>query len=264
MLFGLYVWFLNYQQHKAAIARLLYVPSGEHKELFESWLRECNVDPAEIQLRYAYTAEQFAMNMGNTIFMDPISCSLCQGDSAAVAVQSVFHQIIEPGLSENVKNRLAAYQQILTPGVQSFFFKHEVAHFVHRYAFKKLMIVFASGFLATYVGINVAKVILWYNPVIAIFLGMFVGGLADLLLAYVCNFLFKYCAEKNADIFAARHCSKQDIVAAAEFFSKLQEINETFKDKGNVLLKLPSVFYGYPEGKVRAAYLLKFAELKRG
>jgi len=263
LVLGLYVWFLNYQQHKASIMRLVYVPSGAHKELFESWIRSCGVDVARIQLRYAYTAEQCTMTMGNTIIIDPICCSVCDGDATIVPVKSIFHQIIEPSLSENTKKRLAAYKEFLTPEAQAFLFKHEVGHVVHRFAAKKLCLIFLSGVMAAYVGIEVAKLVLVFNGFLAILLGMIVGGVLDLLLTYATNLFFKYCAEKNADIFAARYCSTDEIIAAAQFFAKIQEINETFKDPQNFLNRLPSALKGYPEGKTRAAYLLKLAKEDR-
>lgn len=262
ILLGAYIWYLNYQQYKAGVARLLYAPSGAHKELFESWARSCGVDSSQIHVRYAYTGEQFAMTMGNTIVIDSICYSLCADDVANEPVQNVFKNIVEPGLSENTKKRLAAYKEILTPGVQSFLFKHEVGHVVDKFALKKLWIVFVLGVLSAYAGILTAKYLLLFHPMLAIISGMVVAGVVDILLTYASNYFFKYFAEKNADFFAARHSSVEDIVAAAEFFAKLQEINETFKDQRNFITRLPIALLGYASGKERKAYLLKYAQTK--
>lgn len=263
ILLGMYIWYLNYQQYKAGVARLLYVPSGVHKELFDSWIRSSGVDSSLINLRYAYTGEQFAMTMGNTIVIDSICYSVCADDIANEPVLNVFKNIVEPGLSDNTKKRLAAYKEILTPGVQAFLFKHEVGHVVHKFAFKKLLLVFVLGAVSAYAGILTAKYVLVFHPLLAIVSGMIIAGILDLLLTYASNYFFKYFAEKNADLFAARHSSVEDIVAAAEFFAKLQEINETYKDQGNFMTKLPIALLGYASGKERKAYLLKFAQSKQ-
>lgn len=261
MLLGAYIWFLNYQQHKAGIARLLYSPTDSHKEKFDSWIRSCGLDSTRINLKYAYTAEQFAMTMGNTVIIDPICCSVCQNDSASAPVYTVFNQLIEPGLSSNAKKRIVAYKEMLPLQVQSFLFKHELGHVAARFAVQKLCIIFVSGTVAAYCGIMLAKALLLFNPYAAVLAGMVVGGLIDLSFAYVTNLLFKYPAEKQADLFAARYSSKEEIVAAAHFFEKLDEVRETYKDNDSFLKKLPSpLAFGYPTGKERCAYLLKIAD----
>lgn len=262
VLLGAYIWFLNYRQYKAGAARLLYAPSGDYKKLFESWIQSCGVDRARINLRYAYTSEQFALTMGNTVVIDSICYSVCADDVANQPVKNVFKEVVEPRLSENAKKRLAAYKEILTPEVQEFLFKHEIGHIVHKFAFKKLWLVFVLGVLSAYAGILTAKYTITFHPLLGIFLGMFVGGVVDILLTYASNYFFKYFAEKNADFFAARHSSVQHTVAAAEFFAKLQEINQTYKDNNNFVTRLPLALLGYASGQERKAYLLKFVQAK--
>jgi hypothetical protein len=268
LLLGIYIWFLNYKQHKAQQKALLYVPSGEHKEMFENLIRSCNIDPATINLRYAYTAQQIAMAMGNTVIMDPTCCSICSDDPNVTPVVSMFTQLYASSLNTLQKER-QAYQSQLTPQAQSFIFKHELGHVVDQFAYKKLWIVFAIATVATFAAISTTKLILPFadtalTGILAIVAGLFIGTVIDLVLTYGSNFFFKVAAEKRADLFAAKYSTAQEITDAAYFFGREQEIIEKYKDPKNLLLKLPlTILSGHPAGKTREAYLLKLAEDKK-
>lgn len=268
LLLGTYIWFLNYKQHQALEKSLLYAPSGEHKETFEHLIRSCNIDPKTITLRYAYTAQQIAMAMSNTIIIDPTSCSTCSNDPNAIPVITIFTQMYAPSLNTLQKER-QIWQSELTLPAQSFIFKHELGHVIDQYSYKKLWIIFAIGSMATFTAISTVKLILPFTgttltSTLAIVVGLIVGMFVDFLLTYASNFFFKVAAEKQADEFAAKYSTAQEITDAAHFFAKEQEIIETYKDPKNLLLKLPStILSGHPSGKTREAYLLKLAQHKK-
>jgi Zn-dependent protease with chaperone function len=263
LLIATYIWFLNYQQHKAIIKSLLYVPSGTHKEFFERIIQSCNIAKEKIQLKYAYSAEQIALTLGSTIVIDPVLWSLCDHDAQTVPVISVFTTNIEPSLTQAQKQRLSEVKKILTPQVQTFIFKHELGHVVHNFAYKKLWIIFGLGFTAAYFGIKTTQLLFAFNKAMAILLGIIVAGIIDLVLTYASNFVFKQQTEKNADIFAAQYSSANEINAAALFFAKHQEILDQNPDAPNFFTKLPTeIKTGHPNGKVRAKYLKLLAEQK--
>lgn len=261
---GVYVWYLNYLQHISVIKRLLHLPSGSYKELFESWIRECNVDVATVEIKYAYTGDNTAMAMSNTILVDPMLCSLSDGDTGSDAVKNIYNLHIEPTLTPACKQRLEAYKKLLTPQAQAFIFKHELGHVVDAYSYKKLWMIFFDGTVFALAGILSAKYLMSYNVYLAVLVGMIVAGLVDVFLTYASNVLFKYQAEKHADFFAAQHSSKDEIQAAAHYFVEHEKILETYPDTSAGLpSKLPSIILsGHPSGKSRSAYLLQLAAKK--
>jgi len=264
IILGIYIWYLNYKQHTAAINGLLYSPSGAHKELFESWIRSCNIDPTTINLKYAYTAQQIAMAMGNLVIIDPTCCSICDEDASNIPVINVFTQMYAPNLNTLQKQRQDSHKELLTPAAQCFIFKHELGHVADNYSYKKLWVIFTIGTVATYIAILVAKLVIPFNGVLAICVGVLVGTIADILLTYASNLLFKVSAEKRADIFAAQYSSIEEITAAAHFFEKDQEIINIHKDPNDLLLKLPlQILSGHPDGTTRKTYLLKLAAEKK-
>jgi hypothetical protein len=261
---GVYIWYLNYAQHIALQKALFYAACGKHKEMFDFYIKSCNLDPSKIILKYAYTAQQVAMAIGNTVVMDPTTCSICADDVNAVPVINVFQQLYEPTLNELGKKRQAWQSQNLTPEIQSFIFKHELGHVVDQYSYKKLWVVFLIGTLAVYGAINSAKMAV---PVVgllgAVFVGLVVGPCIDVFLTLFLNLVFKVAAEKRADAFAVKYSSSEEIIQAADFFAQEQEIIETYKDSNDWLLKLPTeVYSGHPNGRNRKKYLLQLAKNK--
>ena len=78
----------------------------------------------------------------------------------------------------------------------------------------------------------------------------------DLILVFVINYFFKLKQERQADIFALRFSTSEEINQVATFFEKHQEILDTYGEKNFFASYLPStVLIGYPNGKKRAAWL---------
>jgi Zn-dependent protease with chaperone function len=200
----------------------------------------------------------------HTVIIDPVVWHTQSEDQEALKVKDIFAQHIEPALSQTQKQRLDAIKQLLTPAAQRFIFKHELGHSAANFSKKKLGVIFIVGFLATYSGITAAKLVLPINGLLAILVGMLVGGFCDLLYTYLSNATWKLRQEKNADFFAARYSSREDIQAAAHFFAHHQEVLATYREPGNLLARIPSAFTsGHQNGKARSAFLLKLAELNQ-
>jgi hypothetical protein len=112
------------------------------------------------------------------------------------------------------------------------------------------------GLFAAYSGISIGMMLMPYNGFVALLCGMFAGGTADLLFTYISNALFTAREEKQADLFAAKHSSKEEILAAADFFEKHQMIVDQAKRNAGILGKIPSVILnGHHDGFARAAIL---------
>ncbi|MBI2344993.1 M48 family metalloprotease [Candidatus Dependentiae bacterium] len=261
---GIYIWYLSYVQTAALENGLLYTPSGEHREMFRSYITLCNVDPSKIIIKYAYTAQQIAMAIGKTIVIDSTTCSICSGDANVTPIINIFHQLYESKLNDLGKKRQVWQSQNLTPGIQSFIFKHELGHVIDHYSYKKLWVIFLTGALTVFAGITVVNMILFFtNPLLAILIGLIVGMFIDIVLTLFFNLVFKTAAEKRADKFAAKYSTAEEIIQAAHFFAQEQDIIEMYKDPNNWFLKLPTTIYsGHPQGKDRKEYLLKLAKNK--
>ena len=90
----------------------------------------------------------------------------------------------------------------------------------------------------------------------ALFIGMIVGGMSDIVLTYASNIFFKLREEKKADIFAAEQSSAEEIEAAAQFFEQHLKLVDTYKEPNSLFAYLPSsVLTGHPDGTNRASYL---------
>jgi hypothetical protein len=259
---GIWIFYLHYMQLKTAQNSLLYVPSGRHKELFDSYIRLCNFDPSKVIIKYAYTGQQMGMAMGNTLIIDPTTCSICKDDVNANPVLNVFHQLYEANLDELGKRRQSLQLQNLTPEIQAFIFKHELGHIVGNYSYKELGVNFVIATLSFYGGISMAKFILSSFGILpAIFAGILAATFLDIFLTLFSNLLFKVRAEKRADYFAAKYSSKEEIIQAAHFFVEEQEIIDVYKNSNDWVLKLPIELYsGHPHAKSRKKYLLQLAE----
>jgi hypothetical protein len=253
-----YLYFVHYKQLQNLQNTLQFSPSGSHKDFFNNLMQECQVDPNLVILKYAYIADGIAMAAGKTVIIDPILWHGINDDPEAVKVEEIFKVHIQKGLTAVQKDRIEAFSKLLTPGSQRFIFKHELAHVVHNFSFKKLLVIFIIGFLSTYSGIIVAMLAMQIHGLVAILVGMFVGGFMDLLLMYVSNVVWKLQEEKTADRFAAQYSNNEDIQAAALFFKEHQHVVDTYKKSGNLLESLPSVILsGHQHGLVRSAYLLQ-------
>lgn len=262
---GAYIYYLSYSSTKKQDAGLLYSPSGEHKQQIEQYIAACKIDPKDIQIKYAYVGEGTALNMFNTVVLDPTLCSTIKDDPEAAKVQGIFDNAISPTLPEKQKERLTKIKESLSPKAQAFIFKHELGHAFHNYTHKKLILMGIIASVATYSGILAGVMTMKaLGGIAAIGIGMLTGGFVDLLLSYSSNVFFKVQEEKKADFFAARYSSCEEINAAAHFFEQhkiIMEQNEAFP---GLLGKLPTtVLSGHPDGTTRVQYLRKIATKKQ-
>ena len=263
VLIGLYVCFLNWTQIKNLQTTLKHSPTDAHKDLFRDLIKECNIDPDSIVLRYAYTNESIGLTSGNTVIIDPLAWSNLDGDPEAIKVKNIFKDYIQSTLSISKKERIAAVATTLTPGAQRFIFKHEVGHVIHNFSHKSLVTIFVIGFLAAYIGVTAAMT-LPLEGFIAGLAGMAVGGVSDLLLTFTSNFFWRTREEQKADLFAAQNSSYEDIIEAADFFSQHQKILNANPEPQNLLAYVPSSMRtGHPNAIWRSAYLKELAKQKQ-
>lgn len=261
---GLYILFLNYKQYANLKKTLMYVPTGKHLEFFQTLVRACGLQLDDVSFRYAYTAGQIVMTVGNLVIIDPTLCSLADGDSVADTVNGILAQHVEPNLSEHIKKRFAEHKKLLTPTVQEFLIKHEIGHVADNYSIKSLLVHFVQGAFTVYIGIVAVQSMMGYGLPIALPIGMVAGFITDILSTFVMNMVFRYCSEKKADNFAALHSSVNQINTAANFFVEHQKIADQYNDFGFIMKHLPTVVVsGYPAGSLRAAYLRALADQKQ-
>jgi hypothetical protein len=264
LLWGTYIWYRGWQQSKNCEKSLQYVPNYDNKNQLNDLIKECNIDPETVALRYGSTDGAIAMALHNTVIIDPITWHGLENDQEATKVKDIIENHIFPTFSLKKQYRITAMHPILNLAAQRFIVKHELGHIYHNFSNKKLGTVFIIGALATYAGIIAAMAAMPYGGYIATLTGMFVGGLSDLLLTFASNVVWKSFEEKKADYFAAQYSSTEDIKAAADFFEKHQTVMDTHKEPGNFLAFLPSIITsGHPHGTSRAIYLRKLASEKQ-
>ena len=260
---GFYLWLVSYQGLMRLTNTLQFSPTGHHKDAFENMMRSCNVDPDKISLKYAYTNESIAMTANKTIVIDPILWHGLLDDPQAVKIEEIYKVHIEPNITDVQKERILAIHNLLTPDAQNFIFKHELGHVVQYYSLKKLMVIFIIGSLSTYSGIITALQALQIHGLVAIAVGMVVGGCIDLFLTYVSNVVFKLQEEKSADRFAVQYSCDKEVQAAADFFKQHGHILDANKKTTGFLCSVPSsIFTGYQKGCDRSAYLLRLLSKK--
>lgn len=256
---GLYVYYLNVQQAKNLITSLKYSPSEPVKEEWMRLVDSCGMKEEEVSLRYAYTQENTAMAVYQTLVIDPVVWSLSERDLEAQKVKDIFHKFIEPGLFEVQKTRVSGVREILTEKAQRFVFRHELGHIKANFSRNKLLLMLGNGIVFSLCGLMTARFLLPFNGIVAIGVGMVVAGMVDLVVTYATNYFFKVKQEREADFFAARYSTKEEVEAAALFFEKHQEILDAYKDANTFLNRFPSTFTtGHPNGHTRAAYLRNF------
>jgi len=260
LLVGGYIWYLTKNQNDTLKQSLLYAPTGETKNMLEAYLNAAGIPAQNIILRYAYTGEQIALNLGNMIVIDPVLFSLCEEDPQAQAVRAIYEQQIAPTLTLEQKEYLAQVRQALNIGAERFIFMHELGHFVDKFIEKKIVSVFIAGGCAAYIGIRVGIALLPFGGLYAVLGGMLFGGLMDIVLAYVTNAFFKLRAEKNADTFAVRHVP-HDVADAAAFFIQHQQLLNARRANSAIFKLLPSeLLTGYQDGNDRARRIRKLAQ----
>lgn len=260
LMIGVYLCYSHWQIAENFPKSLLYSPTGQHKELLNHLIKECNVNPDDIILKYAYTNESIALANGSTIVVDPILWHNFDDDQEAIKVKDVFEKQIQPNLSPTQIKRIAEIHAVLNPAAQRFIFKHELGHVCGNFFRKHLVSVFIIGTLAAYSGIAVAMRLVPTNGFFATVFGMLAGKWVDILLTYISNVVLRLPEEKKADQFAVKYSSCEDLEAAILFFEQHQDILNANKEPENFLSCIPSyIRTGHQNGKSRAKYLLKLA-----
>ena len=258
---GLFITYLNYQVSKNSINGLLFTPSGQYKQAFDQEIIHCGMHPDNVRLRYVYSDDMIAAATFNTIQIDPLMWKDVDLDEQAIKAKEVLTTYVTPSLTPEKKAFHAKINNLLVVPAQRFIFKHELGHLFYNYTVKRLIVLGIIGALATLTGLVVAGLATLYIPgILAIILGMLVGGSMDLVFTYCSNVIFKYREEKNADLFAARYSSADEIEAAALFFEQYQLAAHDYTKNKGLLSLLPQVVRsGHPDGKSRAAYLRTIA-----
>jgi len=263
LLLGLYIYYSNWFQLKNLERMLQYVPTGAHAAYFDAIIQQCGVPRDTVVLKYAFTNEMIAMAAGKTVIVDPTLWHGLHDDPESVKVMTVFQSHIKPTLNSIVQERMHQVHLALTSEAQAFIFKHELGHIVRHYSWMKLIVIFVMGTVATYCGILAAAWAYQISGLLALILGLFVGGMTDFLLSFLLNITFKLHEEKQADWFAVQYSSPEEVHAAAEFFIQHQIIFDQYKATHNFLETLPSeIRTGHQKGTVRSAYLLKLLDAK--
>lgn len=71
---------------------------------------------------------QIALINCKTLVIDPLLCSLEDGDSSGDTVKEIYRLHIELTLTESVKQGFAKRKELLSLDIQEFILKHEVGH----------------------------------------------------------------------------------------------------------------------------------------
>lgn len=255
LIIGAYLAYLSYKATSATKNSLLFEPTGAQKKLFEADIIRCGLKSEDVALRYAYTDDAIALTMFNTIALDPMLWSGID-DPEFIKAHDVVAQHVLPGVPENKKQFHAKIKKILSQDAQKFIFRHELAHVFHNFSNKRIALNGLIGFIFTSSALTAAYAMLpslggW----LALVVGIIVAACVDLSLTYASNYFFKSVAEKNADLFAVQFSSKEEIQAAADFFSGYELAAQEYRKTIGLATTLPVFITGYIDGISRAKYL---------
>ena len=256
---GAYLFYFHYTNNRAQAQSLAFEPLDVYKKALDERIVACGLQPEDVRVRYAFADDGVAVALFNTIMIDPFVWKHLDLDENAQKAKQVIDIHVMPTLSQEKKillNRI--YETISTP-VLEFIFKHELGHVVYNYSIKKIIVMGMIGFMLTVAGLETVLLCLPYmHSILAAALGILVAGFVDLFLSYSSNVFFKYRHEVNADLFAVKHSSQEEILAAAVFFEEYQKHANDYKKTLNIVQYLPQIIAsGHPDGKARAAYLRK-------
>lgn len=263
LLVGLRAVFIFYQQTNNLVKGLKFVPTGKSKEYFDKQIKEVGLNPDDVSLRYAYCDSNIALTAFNTIMIDQMIWKGFDEDSVCIEAQNVIKTHIEPALSVHSKKLHKEIKDALTSDAQKFIFKHELGHVVDNYSWKKIALNGVIGFLGMYFGFYVAQSLIGvYDGLLVFCLAITSAGLTDVSLSWLSNALFKAPKEKEADMFAVKYSSKQEIEAAANFFEKYERYAKDYRKViGDTHSGIaPRFLMGYVPGKERVQYLRNAAQ----
>ena len=255
--------FLMYQQAKNEAVILKFEPTGDIRAELDELVSSCGMNPATINLRYRFVNDMVAVTTFNLIGIDHMVWHGLENDSQAVQAKNIIEQVIMFNWTQEQRDNLAKIKQFLSPAAQRFIFRHELGHIYYQYTYKKLISVGLIITLFAYAGIRLAYNLYPMLGMLAILVAIVAAGVLDIALSYVSNYFFKTWAERYADEFAARYSNAEEILAAADFFERYQEIIDSTRKPLGMLAKLPnSLLAGYPETPIRVAYLRDIAAAK--
>lgn len=259
---GAYLFYKNFQSTTSGKNSLLFAPTGAQRELLFHEAERCGVRADGVDFRYAYCDDAIGLTMFDTIVLDPMVWKGIDDPEFEKARNVVIQQVI-PAIPENKKQFHARINEALTSDAQQFIFRHELAHVFYNFSNKRIVINGVIGFLFTVAAFAAAHVVL---PILgnggAIVVGILVAGSVDLLLSYGTNYFFKAAAEKNADLFAVKYSTSQEIKAAADFFDAYERAAQEYRKSIGFPVHPPVFLVGYIDGVMRAKYLHVLAESK--
>lgn len=266
LLVGVYLIYVNYNSAKKQLASLLYRPTQNYQEEFNSEIARCGINPQGISIRYAYTGDSIAMTIFNGVILDPFVWKNLE-DPERVKASEIVEKYIIPTLPQDKKALLAMIQNEVTPDAQKFIFRHELAHAFYNYSHKRILLTGTIGIFVTCLALIFARQIIPVLGGLYTFISCLVlSCILDLILGFlIVNFFFKTKVEYNADIFATKFSTQTEIEAAADYFEKYEETAQIYRNHTNRLLKFipTTILIGYIDGISRAKYLRKIAKNKQ-
>jgi len=242
----------------------VFAPSKEYRAWFDQELCRMGVDSEKIVIRYMSTGGSVAAAYKNVIIIDPLTWNtddvICK--NAQIQYVSTFCNLGQ--WNQHLKVFFEQVHQVSTPESQRFIFRHEVGHLVAGDVKKRMSVNSLLAVGSYYLSMSFADR-LTHSPfkkdmvIFASFLSM------SLLFNILHNNTFIASQEKNADIFAAQYSTKEEILAAADFFEahekaldELQHVQGTwFSSK-----RFGKLVSGHMRGKERAQFLRKLAQEK--
>jgi hypothetical protein len=269
-LIGLYaalaIAFINYSGTKKFLAGLKFPIINENRKIFDLQMQEVGLNPQDVNLLYAFSDLSIAKTVFNTVILDPFCWSDIVGDNNHKQVTDIIKKHILTQASEHKKKMYAVITAACTGPVQRFIFKHELGHLVDNYSYKDIFISSIITGITVIIGTSVGILTVpFYGISIAYIAAVCSGVLLDLTLSWFFkNFLFKSNKEIEADYFAARYSTPEEIRAASDFFElyeKEASLLRSIEDESWTDLS-PRLFKGYPSSSERVRYLRKLAAEK--
>jgi hypothetical protein len=252
---GAYLAYTTYNKTQLIIKSLMYEPTGIDKDLFDAEIVRCGLQSSPIIIRYAYTDDAVAMTMSKVIVIDPMLWSGIN-DPVFLKAKTIIETHVLPGVPQEKKAFHAKIEEALTPDAQKFIFRHELGHIAAQFTIKRIMLTQITGMLFTTFGLYSAY---WIMPTFgalgAYATGIIIAACVDLAFSYGVNQFFKARSEKNADLFAARFSSPEEINAAADFFVHYETAAQEYRKTINDIIHPPVFLTGYIDGITRANYL---------
>lgn len=262
---GAYVAAVSYRAAWNFERQLIFEPEEKYRKKFEKQIEEVGMCPNQVKLRYAYNDDAIGLTLFNTIIIDPMLWKSLEKDIAFTNAQKIINTYVMPAVSPAKKKFQEQLNKSLTPLVQRFIFKHELSHVDDNFSWKKIILVGFLSILTTFIVLNLVTMMLpfwsgWLVYVLALLLAVGI----NLGLNWTSNYFFKAKKEKEADLFAAKYCSKEEINAAADFFEQYEKNAKELRKTDGITWTdcAPQFFRGYASGEDRVKYLREIAESK--